>query len=91
MELAKITAKGQINIPPVVMRKLNLKDGGKVAFIESGGEYKIINPTKTAIMEAQNAFAGLSDELGLETEDDVITLCREVRKDMWEKSNADNG
>ena len=91
MELAKITTKGQITLPINIRRKLNLKDGDKVAFIEQDGEYKIINPTKSAILEAQNAFAGLADELGLKSEEDVINLCKQVRKDMWEKNNADNG
>jgi len=91
MELAKITSKGQITIPITIRRKLNLKDGDKIAFIEKDGEYKIINPTKLAILEAQKAFAGLADELGLKSEADVINLCKQVRKDMWEKNNADNG
>jgi len=91
MELAKITSKGQITLPITIRRKLNLKDGDKVAFIEKDGEYKIINPTKLAILEAQKAFAGLADELGLKSEEDVINLCKQVRKDMWEKNNADNG
>jgi len=91
MELVKILEKGKITIPLVVMRKLNLKDGGKVAFVEDDGEYKIVNPTKMAILEAQEAFAGLSNKLGLETEDDVIALCMKVRKDMWGSNNADNG
>jgi len=91
MELAKITSKGQITLPITIRRKLNLKDGDKVAFIEKDGEYKIINPTKLAISEAQKAFAGLADELGLKSEEDVINLCKQVRKDMWEKNNADNG
>lgn len=91
MELAKITSKGQITLPITIRRKLNLKDGDKIAFIEKDGEYKIINPTKLAILEAQKALAGLADELGLKSEEDVINLCKQVRKDMWEKNNADNG
>jgi len=49
------------------------------------------NSTKSIISEAQKAFAGLAEELGLKTEEDVIELCREVRKEMWEKNNANNG
>jgi len=90
MELAKITTKGQITIPIAIRRKLNLQDGDKVAFIEQDGEYKIINPTKSVISEAQKAFAGLADELGLKSEEDVINLCKQVRQDMWEKNDADN-
>jgi AbrB family looped-hinge helix DNA binding protein len=81
MELAKITSKGQITLPIAIRRQLNLKDGDKVAFIEENDGYKVINPTKLAILQAQEAFAGLAVELGLETDDDVINLCREVRKE----------
>jgi len=91
MEIAKITAKGQITLPVNIRQKLKLKDGDKVAFIETDGEYKIVNPTKLAILEAQEAFAGLADELGIKTEDDVIDLCKKVRKEMWEKNNENNG
>ena len=91
MEMAKIATDGQIVLPVTIRRKLNLKEGGKVAFIEKDGEYKIVNPAKLAILEAQEAFAGLADKLGLETEDDVVALCKKVREESWEKINADNG
>jgi len=91
MEIAKITANGQITIPITIRRKLNLKDGGKIAFIEIDGDYKIVNPIKLVILETQNAFVKLADELGLKNEDDVINLCKEVRKVISEENNADNG
>ena len=91
MELATITARGQIVLPITIRRKLNLKEGGKVAFIESDGEYKVVNPTRLAILEAQAAFAGLADELGIKSEEDVVELCAKLRKENWEKTNADNG
>mgnify|MGYP001003478013 CR=1 FL=1 len=34
MELARISSKGQITIPIEVRKKLNLKEGDKVLFIE---------------------------------------------------------
>ena len=90
MELAKITTKGQITLPVQIRKKLKLKDGDKVLFMEKDGKIFIDNPTKLAILEAQEAFAGLAEELGLETEEDVVNLCKEVRKEMWGKKNADN-
>jgi len=90
MELAKITTKGQITLPIQIRKKLNLKDGDKILFMEKDGKIFIDNPTKLAILEAQKAFAGLAEELGLETEEDVVNLCKEVRKEMWEKKNASN-
>ena len=90
VEVAKITTKGQITLPIQIRKRLNLKEGDKVAFFEKNGEIFIDNTTKSVILEAQKAFAGLAEELGLKTENDVIELCREVRKEMWEKNNANN-
>ena len=90
MELAKITSKGQITLPINIRRQLNLKDGGKVAFVEHGGTYTIINPVSLAIKELQNDFAGEAERLGLKTEADVVALVKEVRKERWEKRHANN-
>ena len=90
MELAKITTNGQITLPLQIRKRLNLKDGDKVLFLEKDGQIIIDNPAKSAILEAQEAFAGLADELGLKTEEDVIQLCKKVRKERWEKNHADH-
>ena len=45
------------------------------------------NSTKLAIKEAQAAFEGLAVELGLNSEDDVVNLVKEVRKELWEKKD----
>lgn len=90
MELAKITSKGQITIPIEVRKKLNLKAGDKVAFITEDNKIIMENSTRLAIKEAQKAFEGLAEELGVETEEDIVNLVKEVRKELWEKKNADN-
>ena len=41
MELARISSKGQITIPKEVRKKLNLKEGDKVLFIEEDGKVVI--------------------------------------------------
>ena len=83
MELAKITAKGQITLPVELRRKLNLKEGGKVAFIESKNGYTLINPLMLAIENAQKAFKGEAERLGLETDEDVVRLVKEVRQEIF--------
>ena len=90
MELAKITSKGQITIPIQVRKKLNLKEGDKVAFITEGNRIILENSTKLAIKEAQGAFEGLAEELGLKTAEDVVDLVKEVRKEIWEKKYENN-
>ncbi len=85
MELAKITSKGQITIPIQIRKMLNLKDGDKVVFVEENGRVVMENPTKLAIKEAQSGFIGLAEKLGLKTEQDVVNLIKQVRKDIKEE------
>ncbi|MCL2120706.1 MAG: AbrB/MazE/SpoVT family DNA-binding domain-containing protein [Clostridiales bacterium] len=79
MELAKITSKGQITLPINIRRTLKLNDGDKVAFIEKDGQYVVINPTMLAFENAQKAFEGEVERLGLRDVDDVVSLVKEVR------------
>ena len=85
MELAKITTKGQITIPIHIRKKLNLKDGDKVIFIEENGRVVMENSTKVALREVQDAFSGEAKRVGLETEDDVVYMVKEFRKEKLEK------
>lgn len=80
MELAKITSKGQITLPIAIRRALSLSDGGKVAFIEQNGQFFLANPAKIAFDEAQKAFSGEAERLGLKNVDDVVALIKEVRE-----------
>ncbi len=85
MELAKITTKGQITIPIHIRKKLNLKDGDKVIFIEENGRVVMENSTKVALREVQDAFSGEAERVGLETEDDVVDMVKQFRKEKLEK------
>jgi AbrB family looped-hinge helix DNA binding protein len=89
MELAKITSKGQITLPIGIRRKLCLKDGDKVAFIEMDDQIVIANPTSIAIKNVQEAFEGEAERLGLRDEDDVVALVKEVRRNRKTRQSAD--
>jgi AbrB family looped-hinge helix DNA binding protein len=90
MEVAKITTKGQITIPVAVRRSMKLKDGGKVLFIQEGDRCYIENASMVAINRMQEAFAGEAERLGLQNEDDVVAMIKDVRRERWEKKHADN-
>lgn len=81
MELAKITSKGQITLPISIRRKLRLKDGEKVAFIEKDGGYLLVNPIELIIDEAREALKGEAERLGLKNEEDVAEMIKEIRKE----------
>lgn len=82
MELAKVMAKGQVTIPISVRRKLNLKEGDKLIFIERDGNMVIANSAMIALQQIQTAFEGEAERLGLKTEQDVVDLVDDVRREI---------
>jgi len=85
MELAKITSKGQITIPVNIRRKLGVKEGDKVLFVEEGGKIYILNASMEALKEAQAAFAGEAERAGLKNEDDIVAMVKEIRQEKKTK------
>jgi antitoxin PrlF len=85
MELAKITSKGQITIPVDIRRKLGVKEGDKVLFVEEAGKIFIINSSMEAIKEAQAAFDGEAERAGLKNEDDVVAMMKDFRRERMAK------
>jgi AbrB family looped-hinge helix DNA binding protein len=90
MELAKITMRGQITIPVGIRKRLGVKDGDKVIFIEENGRVVIENAAMIALKTAQDAFAGEAERLNIKTEQDVVDLVKEVRREVWEERHANN-
>lgn len=81
MEVAKITSKGQITIPIDIRRKLGVKEGDKVLFIEDQGRIVMMNSSMEALRKTQMAFAGEAERLGLENEQDVAAMISELRRE----------
>lgn len=81
MELAKVTSKGQVTIPVEIRRKLGIKSGDKVLFMEESGRIYIMNSSMDALRETQRAFAGEAERLGLKDEDDVMAMIKELREE----------
>ena len=80
MNLAKISANGQVTVPVEIRKKLNLKEGDKILFFErSDGEVVINNASATAIINAQKAFEGAAKDFNVNSEDDVQQLIEESR------------
>jgi AbrB family looped-hinge helix DNA binding protein len=80
MNLAKVSANGQVTVPVEIRKKLALKEGDKIIFFErSNGEVVINNASATAIINAQKAFSGAAKDFGVNSEDDVQKLVDEVR------------
>ena len=80
MNLAKISANGQITVPVEIRRLLGLKSGDKILFYQKqDGEVVVSNASAQAIRKAQVAFADAADAMGVSSEDEVQALVNEVR------------
>jgi AbrB family looped-hinge helix DNA binding protein len=80
MNLAKISANGQITLPVEIRRALSVKPGDKVLFLQNqDGEILIRNASVQAIYTAQVDFAGVAEEFGVHDDSDVQRLVNEVR------------
>jgi len=81
MELAKVTSKGQVTIPIYIRRKLGVKEGDKILFMEDRGRIFIMNSSMEALRKAQEAFSGEAERLGLKNEQDVADMISELRRE----------
>lgn len=80
MNLAKISANGQITVPIEIRKLLGLKSGDKILFFQKpNGEVVINNASAQAIYKAQEAFQGVAEEIGVYNDDDVQALVNGVR------------
>jgi len=82
MEVAKITSRGQITIPIDIRKKLGVKEGDKIVFIEDNGRIFVANTAKVAFANMRSAFSGEAERLGLRTEQDIVALVDETREEM---------
>lgn len=82
MNLAKISANGQITVPVEIRRQLGLKSGDKVLFLQKpNGEIVVSNASAAAIRKAQTVFSNAAETLGITREDDIQALVDKVRYD----------
>ncbi|MDP9806436.1 AbrB family looped-hinge helix DNA binding protein [Trueperella bonasi] len=80
MNLAKVSANGQITVPLEIRKALKLKTGDKVLFMQNqDGLFTIGNASEQAIYKAQSTFKGVAEKMGLESEDDVQALVDGLR------------
>ena len=85
MEIAKITSKGQVTIPINIRRKLGVKEGDKILFVEEEGKVYILNASMEALRKAQAAFAGEAQRVGLKDTNDVVAMIKELRCERKKK------
>ena len=80
MNLARVSANGQITVPVEIRRALKLKEGDKILFMQrENGEFIVDNASMAAIKKAQDAFEGVAESLGFPSEDEVQAWVDDVR------------
>ena len=80
MNLAKLTAAGQITVPVEIRQILKLRTGDKILFLQNEkGEVVIDNASVSAIRMAQRAFEGVAEGLGKPDEDVIQSWVAEIR------------
>ena len=90
MEVARITTKGQITIPVEIRRKLNLKEGDKIIFLEQDGRIYFENAALMAFTRIQESLTGEAEKAGINSPEEMNKLVKEIRKEMWDKKYANN-
>lgn len=80
MDVAKVTAKGQITIPADVREAVGIREGDKVVFVRmDDGSVSLRSSNLEALARAQTGFEGAAEEAGLHGEDDLVDLVKSVR------------
>ena len=85
---AKVMSKGQITLPVDIRRNLRLSTGDRVALIYENGRVILMNPAIYAMEELQQAMAGEWEKAGINSEEDVVALCRETRAELAAERSA---
>ena len=78
---AKVMAKGQITIPKDVRDALGVASGDRVTFIVEGNTVRMVNSAVYAMQVLQQEMAGEAARAGLDSEEDIMALVKELRNE----------
>ncbi len=78
---AKIMAKGQVTIPKDVREVLGVASGDRISFIVEGNTVRIVNSAVYAMQILQEEMAGEAQRTNLTSDDDIVTLVKELRNE----------
>lgn len=78
---AKVMAKGQVTIPKDIREVLGVTNGDRITFIVEGSTVRIVNSAVYAMQVLQKEMAGEAQRVGLDSDDDVMALVKELRNE----------
>jgi AbrB family looped-hinge helix DNA binding protein len=79
---AKVMSKGQITLPIDIRKGMGLSTGDRVALIYEKDRVIMVNPAIYAMETLQNEMAGEFEKVGINSDDDIMDLVREVREEV---------
>ena len=81
VDTAKVMSKGQVTIPKDVRDVLGVVNGDRVSFIVEGNSVRIVNSAVYAMQILQTKMTGEAEAAGLTSEEDILTMVREMRNE----------
>ncbi len=78
---AKVMSKGQVTIPKDVRNVLGIESGDRITFIVENGNVRIVNSAIYAMQILQKDLEEKASEVGLDTEDDINELIKDIRSE----------
>lgn len=78
---AKVMAKGQVTIPKDIREILGVSSGDRITFIVEGNTVRIVNSAVYAMQVLQKEMAGEAERTGLNSDDDIMALVKELRNE----------
>ncbi|MDR3154945.1 MAG: AbrB/MazE/SpoVT family DNA-binding domain-containing protein [Deltaproteobacteria bacterium] len=78
---AKISPSGQITLPKEAQKILNVSEGDRVCMILEDDKIIVTNEFVAALRSLQEKMEPELEKAGLNSEEDIIKLCREIRKE----------
>lgn len=79
---AKVMSKGQVTIPKEIRTRLKVTEGDRVTFICESDYAIVMNANIYAMRTLQKEMSGEFEKAGLNSEEDIMTLVREVRAEV---------
>lgn len=79
---AKIMSKGQVTIPKEIRNLLKVSEGDRLTFICEGDYAIVMNANLYAMRTLQKEMNGEFEQAGINSEEDIMRLVREVRVEM---------
>jgi len=81
VNITTVSPQGQISLPLDVCEKMKLSAGSQSAFMGEDDPV-VMNPTIRAMEKLQKEMECEWEKAGIHSEEDVIALCREIRREV---------